>query len=482
VRELDDVKQHRTALKGVSEVPGIGRRRTSWVLGLACAAQFMVVLDVSVVNVALPSIRSALGFAPVDLPWVVNAYGLAFAGLLLLGGRLADVLGHRRAFVLGLALFSAASLAGGLAASPSSLVAARAVQGAGAALLAPATLTVLTGMFPEGPVRTRALAVWTAVGVAGGAAGNLIGGALTEYLSWRWILLVNVPIGAAGVLLGARLLPGARDGRAGPRLDIPGAALATAGIAALTYGLTQAESRGWSDALTLGMSTAGVLAISGFVWVEARVAGAPLMPLRLFRIRSVGVGNLILLLTGACLIPMWYFLSLYMQQVLHYGPLRTAVGFLPHTLVTMAVGARLAPRMLQYAEPRTLIITSAAVSAAGFWWQSRLTPDSGYLDGVLGPALLISVGSGLLLTPITTAVTSGVDPAHAGAASGLMNTTKQVGGALGLALLSTVTAADVPGVQALTAGYARAFLAIAGVLAVVAVMSLALPHRQEGTR
>ncbi|MGX5210903.1 MFS transporter [Streptomyces violaceus] len=476
------MKQNRTALKGTSEVPGIGRRRTSWVLGLVCAAQFMVVLDVSVVNVALPSIRPALGFAQRDLPWVVNAYGLAFAGLLLLGGRLADVLGHRLAFVLGMALFSAASLAGGLAVSPGSLIAARAVQGAGASLLAPATLTVLTVTFPEGPVRTRALAVWTAVGVAGGAAGNLIGGALTEYLSWRWILLVNVPIGAAGVLLGARLLPGARDSRARPHLDIPGAALATSGIAALTYGLAQAESRGWSDALTLGMTTAGVLVMAGFVWVEARAARAPLVPLRLFRIRSVGVGNLLLLLTGACLIPMWYFLSLYMQQVLHYGPLRTAVGFLPHTLVTMTVGARLAPRLLQHAEPRTLIITSAAVSAAGFWWQSRITPDSGYLDGVLGPALLISVGSGLLLTPITSAVTSGVDPADAGAASGLMNTTKQVGGALGLALLSTVAAADVPGLRALTAGYSQAFLVIAGVLAVVAVVSLALPHRPEETR
>ncbi|MDK1342076.1 MFS transporter [Streptomyces sp. 378] len=309
-----------------------------------------------------------------------------------------------------------------------------------------------------------------------------IGGALTEYLSWRWVLLVNVPIGAAGVLLGARLLPGGRDSGAGPRLDIPGAALATAGIAALTYGLAQADSHGWSDAMTVGATAAGVLVMAGFVWVEARVAPAPLVPLRLFRIRSVGVGNLILLLTGACLIPMWYFLSLYMQQVLHYGPLRTAVGFLPHTLITMAVGARLTPRLLQYAEPRTLIITSAAVSAAGFWWQSRITPESGYLDGVLGPALLISVGGGLLLTPITSAVTSGVDPADAGAASGLMNTTKQVGGALGIAVLSAVAAAEVPGVRALTGGYARAFLAIAGVLAVVAVVSLALPHRREGTR
>ncbi|MFE7963016.1 MFS transporter [Streptomyces cellulosae] len=463
----------------VRAAPAVGRRRAAWILGLACAAQFMVVLDVSVVNVALPSIRTALGFTTADLSWVVNAYGLAFAGLLLLGGRLADVLGHRRAFVLGLALFSGASLVGGLASSPAALIAARAVQGAGAALLAPATLTVLTGTFTEGPSRTRALGAWTAVGVAGGAAGNLIGGALTEYLSWRWILLVNVPIGAAGVLLGGRLVPGGRDGGPRPRLDVAGASLATAGIAGLTFGLAQTNSRGVSDALTAGATAAGVLALAVFVRVEARVVHTPLVPPRLLRIRSVGVGNLVLLLTGACLIPMWYFLSLYMQQVLHYGPLRTAVGFLPHTLVTMAVGARLAPRLMERTGPRTLIVTSAVVSAAGFWWQSRISPDSGYVDGILGPALVISIGSGLLLTPITTAVTSDVAPADAGAASGLMNTTKQVGGALGLAVLSTLAATDGVGVPALTAGYARAFLAIAVVLTVTAVVALALPRRPE---
>ncbi|MFE1070577.1 MFS transporter [Streptomyces sp. NPDC058783] len=470
------------ALEGsTTRAPTVGSRRAVWVLALACAAQFMVVLDVSVVNVALPSIRSSLGFTPADLSWVVNAYGLAFAGLLLLGGRLADVLGYRRSFVLGLALFSGASLVGGLAASPGALVAARAAQGAGAALLAPATLTVLTGTFPEGPSRTRALATWTAVGVAGGATGNLIGGALTEYLSWRWILLVNVPVGAMGALAGVRLLPGKRDGGSRPRPDVAGATLATAGIAALTFALARVEARGWSDALTVGVMTVGLLTLMVFAWVEARVARTPLVPPHLLRIRSVGVGNLILLLTGACLVPMWYFLSLYMQQVMHYGPLQTAVGFLPHTLVTMVVSARLAPRLMEHADPRTLIVTSAVVSAAGFWWQSRISTDSGYIDGILGPALAISIGTGLLLTPITTAVTSDVAPADAGAASGLMNATKQVGGALGLAGLSTLAATDVAGAQALTAGYARAFLAIATVLALTAVIALALPHRPAKT-
>lgn len=476
------MRQHEKAAEDRPETRADGFLGAGWVLGLACAAQFMVVLDVSVVNVALPSIRTALGFAAVDLPWVVNAYGLVFAGLLLLGGRLADVLGHRRAFVLGLALFSAASLAGGLAGAPGALIAARAAQGAGAALLAPATLTVLTGTFPEGPARTRALAIWTAVGVAGGAAGNLIGGALTEYLSWRWVLLVNVPIGAAGVLLGMRFLPAGRDEeRTPPRLDVPGAVLATTGTIALAYGLAQAESRGWDDAVTVGASAAGLLVLAGFVGVEARMTRAPLVPVRILRIRSVGVGNLILLLTGTCLIPMWYFLSLYMQQVLHYGPLRTAVGFLPHTLVTMAVGAHLAPRLMRRTGSRTLIVTSAVVSAAGFWWQSRMDSGSGYVDGVLGPAIVMSIGSGLLLTPITTAVTGGVGPADAGAASGLMNTTKQVGGALGLAALSVIaTPADTADVNSLADGYARAFAMMTGVLVVVAVVSLLLPHRDGG--
>lgn len=468
---------HANGSVGTEGQPGVSAPRQTAVVWLACTAQFMVVLDVSVVNVALPSIQTALGFDAVSLPWVVNAYGLSFAGLLLLGGRLADLLGHKRVFVLGLMVFSTASLAGGLAGGPDLLIGARAVQGLGAALLAPVTLTVLTTAFPEGPARTRALAVWTAVGVAGGAAGNLIGGALTEFLSWRGILLVNVPIGALGGLVAVRVLsPSRRDGR-WPRLDVPGAVLATAGVASLTFGLAQAQPHGWDSPVTVVSCAAGVLALAGFVWTEASLAAAPLVPLRLFRVRAVGVGNSVLILTGACFIPMWYFLSLYMQHVLHFSPLRTAIGFLPHTLVTMAVGARLAPYLMQYVPPRTLIVTSAVVSAAGFLWQSRITPDSGYVGGVLGPALVTSIGAGLLLTPITTSVTSGVDGRDAGAASGLMNTSKQIGGALGLALLSTLAASDSPSVRDLTAGYARAFLAISAVLTVVAALSLALPSR-----
>ncbi|WP_079036392.1 MFS transporter [Streptomyces silaceus] len=457
--------------------PG-SRGATSAVLALACAAQFMVVLDVSVVNVALPSIQRALGFDPAGLQWVVNAYALVFAGFLLLGGRLADLYGRRRVFVLGLFLFTASSLVGGLANSPALLVAARAVQGLGAAVLAPATLTILTTTFAEGAARTRAVATWTAVSSAGGAAGNLIGGVLTESLSWRWILLINVPIGALALAAALPLLPGDRERGRGQRLDVPGAALATVGVGALTYGISQIESRGWSSPVTGAALAAGVLALTAFVVVEARFAPAPLIPPRLFRARAISVGNTVMLLAGACFIPMWYFLSLYMQNVLHYGALKTGLGFLPHTLVGI-VGARSAPRVMEYVGARKVIVISAALSAAGFLWQSQATPDSGYLVGLLGPAVVMSAGMGLLITPITTTVTSGIGDADAGAASGLMNATRQIGGSVGLAVLVAVAAGGGQTAAALSDDYGRAFLAMAGMLVAVVAGALALPGPRE---
>ncbi|WP_199431085.1 MFS transporter [Qaidamihabitans albus] len=452
------------------------------VLLLVCAAQFMVVLDISVVNVALPVVRDALGFGPAGLQWVVTGYALTFAGCLLLGGRLADLYGRRRVFAGGLALFTVASLVGGLATSPWMLIAARAVQGLGAAVVAPATLTILTTSFPEGARRTRALATWTAVGIAGGAAGNLVGGALTEFLSWRWILLVNVPIGALAILLANRSLPAGDEPGRGPRLDVAGAVLATAGLASLTFGIAQTRTLGWGDPAIAAALAAGVAALAAFVVVEARFARAPLLPLRLFRIRAISGGNVVLLLAGACFNPMWYFLALSMQDVLGYGALRTGLGFLPHTLLTIAVGMRLTPWLMRYVPSRTLIAAGAAVAAAGFAWQSRITPDSDYLTGIFGPAILISVGGGLLNTPITTTVTSGVGESDAGAASGLMNTTKQVGGALGLAALVTVAGSQLATAEALAAGYGRAFLAIAAILVAAALVAPVLPGRSAAVR
>ncbi|MEU5990773.1 MFS transporter [Spirillospora sp. NPDC047418] len=420
-------------------------------LALACAAQFMVVLDVSIVNVALPSIQAGLGIGPAGLPWVVNAYALTFAGLLLLGGRLADVCGLRRVFAAGLALFTLASLAGGLAGAPGPLIAARAFQGIGAALLAPATLTVVTTAFAD-DVRPRALAAWTAVGLAGGTAGNLIGGVLTDALSWRWILLVNVPIGLLA-LPAARLLPAARGER--QRLDVGGAVLATAGVASLTYGVT----RGWNAPAL----AAGAISLAVFAVVQSR-RRTPLLPLRLLRIRAVAAGNAAMLLAGACLSPMWYFLALSMQNVLHLGALQTGLGFLPHTLLTMAVALRVTPRLMKRAPDRTLITIGALIAAAGFLWQSRLSPGGAYLPDVLGPAILISVGGGLLNTPLTNAVTAGVPERDAGAASGLMNTAKQAGAALGLAALA-----------AIAGDYTEAFLAMSALLLATAAAARALP-------
>ncbi|OMI39620.1 MFS transporter [Streptomyces sparsogenes] len=445
-------------------------RRQSALLWLACAAQFMVVLDVSVVNVALPSIQDALGFDAAGLQWVVGSYALVFAGFLLLGGRLADLYGRRRVFLWGLLLFSSSSLVGGLATGPGLLIAMRAVQGLGAAVLAPATLTILTITFAEGHGRTRALAIWTAVSSAGGAAGNLIGGVLTDALSWRWILLINVPIGVAAVLSAVRLLPADPPRTASGRLDAPGAVLATLGVTALVYGVNQAGPHGWSGPTTLTGLAVGIVTLTAFAVTEARYAAAPLMPPSLVRLRAIWAGNATMLLAGACFIPMWYFLSLYMQDVLHYGALATGIGFLPHTLIGIAA-ARLAPAVMRHTGARSLIVFSALLGAVGFLWQSRISVDSGYVDGLLGPAIVMSAAMGLLITPITTTVTSGVSEQEAGAASGLMNTTRQLGGAFGLAALVTLaTAHDTP-----TSSYRSVFTATAVVCTAVAIMACALP-------
>ncbi|KAB2349737.1 MFS transporter [Actinomadura rudentiformis] len=462
-----------------------GRRSAcaAGILALVCAAQFMVVLDVSVVNVALPSIKRSLDFSAAALPWVATSYALAFGGFLLLGGRLADLYGHRRVFVAGLAVFTAASLAGGLATTAGLLIGARAVQGLGAAVLAPVTLTVLTVTFPEGAARTRALAIWTAVSLAGGAAGNLVGGALTEYLSWRSILLVNVPIGVTA-LAAARLLPGGTvPGRAG-RLDVPGAVLATLGLVAITYALSPSESR--PGAVTAALWAAGTLAVAAFAVVEARLAAWPLLPPRLLRRRAVWLGNGVMLLAGAAFqVPMWYFLTLYMQNVLNLDALQTGLGFLPHTVLTLLIGLRVTPRLMRHVDTRVLIVAGVWIAAAGFAWQSQITADDTYWSGVLGPAVLMSVGGALFNTPLTSIVTSGVHAADAGVASGLMNTAKQVGGAVGLAALVALTTAPASGAAsveaALAAQYGQAFALTAGVLMVVGALAFALPPRRDDT-
>ncbi|MFI1201563.1 MFS transporter [Streptomyces sp. BHT-5-2] len=458
-------------------------RRTAapaWlVMVLVCAGQFLVVLDVSVVNVALPAMRSGLGLSELGLQWIVNAYVITFAGFMLLGGRAADLFGRKRVFLVGLALFTLASVAGGLAQEPWQLIAARTIQGVGAAVLSPATLTILTTSFPSGPARTRAIATWTAVGAGGGAVGGLVGGVLTEYLSWRWVLLINVPVGAL-VLAGAALwLTESRQGAA-RRLDVPGALLVTAGLGLVAYGIVQTETHGWGSASALLPLAAGLLVVAVFVAVEAR-AKAPLMPLGLFRLRSVSSANAAMVLSGAAMFSMWYFLSLYVQNVLSYTPLQAGLSFIPHSL-SIVLGSKVAPLLMRRLGAKVLAVGGAVISLTGMVWQSTMTVDGTYLGTILGPGVLMALGAGLTATPVAAIATSGADPAEQGLVSGLINTSRQMGGALGLSVLSTVAASRITvesGRVGLAAGYGLAFLVGAMVLAAaVVLMLLALPRRR----
>ncbi|WP_420903327.1 DHA2 family efflux MFS transporter permease subunit [Streptomyces boncukensis] len=479
-----------TSSTGSTEAGGVGPQAASpppgvraWAVVLASSiGQFLVVLDVSVMNVALPSIREGLGLSPSSLQWVVNAYALTFAGFLLLGGRAADLYGRKAVYLVGVGLFTGASLAGGLAPGSETLVVARAAQGVGAAVLAPVTLSMLTAVFPEGPARTRAIATWAAVGTAGGAAGGLIGGVLTELLSWRWVLLINVPIGAVVIALVAVWLREQGDGRQGHRaLDLPGAALVTAGVGALAYGIGQSESHGWTAAGTLLPLAGGLVALAAFVAVEARSA-EPLVPLRLFRLRSVSAGNVVTLVGMVGSFAMWYFLSLYMQNVLGYSAIRAGLSFLPHTLAVM-VASKAAPRLMALLGNRTMIATGALVTAAGFTWQGVVLEAGGTFPGsILGPGIVMASGIGLLLTPMTEAATAGATPQEAGVVAGLVNTSRQIGGALGLSILGAVSASAAGGHGAAVSaahaadGYAATFFAAAGITGAAALLVGLLPR------
>lgn len=443
-----------------------------WVLVLACTAWFMVVLDESVVNVALPSIRSDLGFDPVSVQWVANAYALAFAGLLLLGGRVADLYGCKPVLLVGLAVFTAASLVGGAALGPVMLVAARGAQGLGSAIVAPVTLTLLTSTFPEGPRRTRALTIWGAVGSVAGASGNLLGGVLTQTVSWRAILLINLPLGLGAIGLATRYLTGHGRPRR-RRLDLPGAMLATMAVVSLTYAVTRASSSGWHDPVMITALSLAIAGLAAFVLVETRLVAEPLIPLRLLRTRTIGLGNAITLLAGACFqIPMWYFLSFAIQQVLEYTPLETGLAFLPYTVLGLGIGMRLTPWLMSHFPNRGLIAIGAVIIAAAFMWQSRISPDGSYMTAILGPAIVSTAGSMLFFTPLTSVVTSGISAADAGAASGLMNTAKQIGGVLGLAAMVTATG---QGSGVMGYAYSHAFVIMAMILVVAAGLALALP-------
>ena len=456
-------------------------RAKNLALALLAMTQFVVVLDAAIVNVALPSIGRDLDFARDDLSWVVNAYTLVFGGFLLLGGRLSDLLGRRRMFIWGMVLFAAASLAGGLAQSDVWLVAARAVQGLGAAIVSPAALSIVTTTFTEGAERNRALGVWGAVAGSGGAAGVLLGGILTETLGWEWVLFVNTPIGIAAALLAPYLLGESRDASS-PSFDFAGAFSVTAGLALLVYTLVDANDAGWGSSQTLVLGAISLLLLAAFIAIESR-RRYPLMPFSIFRLRTLRGANVVGLLIGMSLFSMFFFISLYMQQVLDYGPLTAGLAYLPLAL-TIIVSAGVASQLVTRVGFKPPLIAGMLLVAAGLIWFGQVSAPGGtYLGDILFPSLLAAVGLGFAFVPVTIAAVTGTRPAEAGLASGLINTSQQVGGALGLAVLATVATGRTDDVfasgernpaVALTEGFQDAFLAGAGLALLGALLAAVL--------
>ncbi|MFR9798075.1 MFS transporter [Streptomyces sp. MS06] len=440
---------------------------------VACAAQFMVVLDTTIVNVALPSMREDLGLGAGGQQWVVNAYLLTFAGFLMLGGRAADLFGRRRMFTAGLVLFTAASLLGGLATGGAMLIAARTLQGLGAAFLAPAPLALINATYEDLQARTKAIAAWGATATAAGSCGILLGGVLTDALGWRWVLFVNVPIGAVLVAVALRALPAFPGQARGRGLDVTGAVLVTAALACASYGLSELETHPFATPLTGGILAVAVVLLVAFVIVEARTA-QPLMPLRIFRNRALVLGNVAALVIGAVTTSVMFFVTLYLQRVLGYTPLRAGLAMLPLTLA-IAVASLLVRRLVQAVGPRAPLTLGWLLTTGGLLWQSRFSPDGSFTVDVLGPGVLLGLGLGAVVLPMTAAATSGVAAQDTGLASALMNTARQMGGGFGLAVLSTV-AGTAAGAAALTHGYAEALL-VATVLALVAgALALLMPR------
>jgi EmrB/QacA subfamily drug resistance transporter len=486
---------------GRTSSPGVagsgGNRRLGGALLVIGTAQLMVVLDGTIVNVALPYIQRALGFSGADLEWVANAYALTFGGLLLLGGRAGDILGRRRVFIFGLLLFSAASLLGGFATTQWWLLAARAIQGAGGAMIAPTALALITTNFPEGGPRNRAFGVYSAMAGTGSAAGLLLGGVLTTYASWRWVLFVNVPIGILAAVAASRVL--AESPRRPGRIDVAGAVTGTGSVALLVYGLSTATSgpdgvSHWGDAQVLASLAAAVVLLVSFVLIEIRSAH-PLLPMRVLADRNRSGAYLIMLCIATGLFGLFFFLTLFTQTVLGYTAIQSGIAYLPFA-IGVVIASALASRLLARLGPRTLIVSGAAAVAGGMFWFSRLTEHAGYAGQLLGPMLVTSCGLGLVFVPLSLVALHNVAEQDSGVASSLLNTGQQVGGAIGLAVLgsiawSTVTDTvrtanaaiadghqpDQPPAQlaahALATGFSRGFLTAAGIALLALLIAIA---------
>jgi EmrB/QacA subfamily drug resistance transporter len=446
----------------------------------------MVVLDASVVNVALPSIQRDVGFSEQNLSWVLNAYTLIFGGFLLLGGRAADRLGRRRLFMAGIALFAFASLVCGLSQSEATLLIARGAQGLGGAMVSPAALSIILTTFAEGSERNRALAVWGAIAGAGGAVGLLLGGAIVELLSWRWVFFVNVPIGAAVLLLAPRVVPESRAEGVRGGYDVGGAAAITLGTMALVFTLIKANAWGWGSTRTLiGFAVSAGLLV-GFVWIERRHAN-PLVPLRIFSNRSLAAADATMLLVIAALFGVFFFCTLYLQQVLGYSALKTGVAYLPLSL-TLIGASGIASRLVDRFTPKPVLVVGLLIATVGLALFTRIEPDGDYAGRVLPAMVVMAFGLGLSFVPITIAATSGVAAEDSGLASGLLNTTQQVGGSLGLAVLSAISTSRITSAleggstpaAALTHGFSAAFTVSAILCAAAAVLAIVLlPGRRR---
>jgi EmrB/QacA subfamily drug resistance transporter len=465
------------------------REDNPWVtLVLVCLAQFMVILDATIVNIALPTIQRELDFSQADLQWVINSYTLLFGGFLLLGGRAADILGRKRIFLAGTIVFSVASLLNGLAQSSEMLIIFRALQGLGGALVSPAALSIITTTFPEGPERTKALGVWSAIAAGGGAIGLLLGGILTEGLSWEWIFFVNVPVGAITVLLSARLI---RESKA-PHgaFDIAGAVFVTAGLMVLVYAIVKAESFGWGSGRTLGLGALGLGLLLIFLVIESRISG-PLVRLGIFKIRSLAVSNFTLLLVAGGLFALFFFATLYVQEILGFKPIKAGFAFLPVALF-IGLGAGTAQVLVKKLGVRMNTIFGMICAAVGLFYLSRVTVDGSYWADLFPGLVLMAFGMGNTFVPITLIATTNVEHEDAGLASGLFNTSQQVGGALGLAVLSTLAADKTtsylqglghqPGPQDQAAGLVEGFqvaFTSAAILVTVGAILLALLLRSR---
>ncbi|MCW2787532.1 MAG: drug resistance transporter, EmrB/QacA subfamily [Marmoricola sp.] len=439
-------------------------RARNLALALLAMTQFVVVIDASIVNVALPSIGKALHFSREDLSWVVNSYTLTFGGFLLLGGRLADYLGRRRVFMIGMALFAVASLAGGFAQNETWLIAARAVQGLGAAIASPAALSIITTTFPEGQERNKALGIWGAVAGAGGAAGVLLGGVLTQWAGWEWVLFVNVPIGAFIVWQAPKRLAESTASEETDRtLDVPGAVTVSAGLALGVYALVDAANVGWSSSQTVWRLVGAVALLAAFVVIELRTR-KPLIPFSIFRLRTLRGANLVGVLIGMSLFSMFYLITLYLQQVLGDDALQAGLSYLP-LAIAIIFAAGIASVLVTRIGFKNVLIIGMLFVAVGLAWFTRIQPDGSYAADVLGPSILAGIGLGMAFVSVTIAAVTGTEAHEAGLASGLINTTQQVGGALGLAILASIanssttdafrTGAHAP--AAFTQGYADAF-------------------------